>query len=273
MRPGRGESGILADVPSFNARMRQHLIELILFSTYAELRAERSRSYLGLIWWVLDPALMMATFWLVFGVIMHSGGPDYVPQLLVGLTLWQWMKSCMTHGGYAIWSNLGLVRQVRVPPLVFPLVAMLSDTVKFFYIFALLLVILWSAGFPPNIAYFALPPVFVAVFLFGAGVGFVIAAVVPLLPDLRFVIEQLLTVLMFLSGVVFSLASVPSPLREIMALNPVAVIMDAARGILMHGRWPDWISLAKVSAISLGVCLIGAFVVARLAPRYPKLAA
>ena len=93
--------------------MRQHLIELILFSTYAELRAERSRSYLGLIWWVLDPALMMATFWLVFGVIMHSGGPDYVPQLLVGLTLWQWMKSCMTHGGYAIWSNLGLVRQVR----------------------------------------------------------------------------------------------------------------------------------------------------------------
>jgi lipopolysaccharide transport system permease protein len=252
--------------------MHQHLIELVLFSTYAELRAERSRSYLGLLWWVLDPALMMATFWLVFDVILHSGGPDYLPQLLIGLTLWQWMKSCMTHGGYAIWSNLALIRQVRLPPLVFPIVAMLSDTVKFFYIFALLLVILWLAGYPPNIAYFALPPVFLAVFLFGAGVGFVIAAVVPLLPDLRFVIEQMLTVLMFLSGVVFSLSSVPSRLRDIMALNPVAVIMDAARGILMHGQWPDWIALGRVSLISLAVCLFGALIVARLAPRYPKLA-
>ena len=92
--------------------MRQHLIELVLFSTYAELRAERARSYLGLAWWVLDPAMMMLTFWLVFDVIMHSGGPEYLPSLLIGLTLWQWMKSCMTHGGHAIWSNLALVRQV-----------------------------------------------------------------------------------------------------------------------------------------------------------------
>ena len=252
--------------------MRQHLIELVLFSTYAELRAERARSYLGLIWWVLEPALMMATFWLVFDVIMKSGGPGYLPSLLIGLTLWQWMKSCMTHGGYAIWSNLGLVRQVHLPPLVFPIVAMLSDTIKFFYIFALLVVILWLAGYPPNMAYLALPPLFVAVLLFAAGVGFVIAAVVPLLPDLRFVIEQVLTVVMFLSGVVFSLGNVPSPLREIMALNPVAVIMDASRGILMRGEWPNWVGLGKVTLISIAACLIGATVVARLAPRYPKLA-
>jgi lipopolysaccharide transport system permease protein len=252
--------------------MRQHLIELVLFSTYAELRAERARSYLGLIWWVLEPALMMGTFWLVFDVIMKSGGPGYLPSLLIGLTLWQWMKSCMTHGGYAIWSNLGLVRQVHLPPLVFPIVAMLSDTVKFFYIFALLVVILWIAGYPPNMAYLALPPLFVAVLLFAAGVGFVIAAVVPLLPDLRFVIEQVLTVVMFLSGVVFSLGNVPSPLREIMALNPVAVIMDASRGILMRGEWPNWVGLGKVTLISIAACLIGATVVARLAPRYPKLA-
>lgn len=252
--------------------MRQHLIELVLFSTYAELRAERARSYLGLAWWVLDPAMMMLTFWLVFDVIMHSGGPEYLPSLLIGLTLWQWMKSCMTHGGHAIWSNLALVRQVNLPPLVFPLVAMLSDTIKFFYIFVLLLVILWIAGYPPNVAYLGLLPLFVAVFLFVAGVGFVIAAVVPLLPDLRFVIEQALTVVMFLSGVVFSLSSVPSPWREIMALNPVAVIMDAARGILMHGRWPNWVGLGKVSLISIVVCAIGAFVVVRFAPRYPKLA-
>jgi lipopolysaccharide transport system permease protein len=72
---------------------------------------------------------------------------------------------------------------------------------------------------------------------------------------------------------VFSLDQVPSPLREVIALNPVAELLDAARGILMRGEWPDWGALLKVSVISLGVCALGVFVVRRLSPRYPKLAA
>ncbi len=252
--------------------MRQHLIELVLFSTYAELRAERSRSYLGLIWWVVDPLMQFGVWWLVMDVILHTAGPGYLPSLLIGLTLWQWMKSCMIHGGYAIWSNLNLVRQVQLPPLVFPIVAMLSDTVKFFYILAVLLVILWCSGYPPNLAYFGLLPLFIVAFLLSAGIGFMIAALVPLLPDLRFVIEQVLNVVMYLSGVVFLLSNVPSPLREILALNPIAVIMDAARGVLMHGLWPNWVGLTKATLISLVACAIGVWVVGRLASRYQKLA-
>jgi len=252
--------------------MPQHLIELILFSTYSELRAERSRSYLGLIWWVAEPAMMMAAFWLVFDVILDTGGPGYLPFLLVGLTVWQWMKSCITHGGYAIWTNLGLIRQARLPVLVFPFVQMLADTIKFLYIFGLLLVILWLIGYPPNTAYLALPVLFAITLLFSAGVGFLVAAVVPLVPDLRFVIEQVLTVVMFLSGVVFALDAVPSPLREIISLNPVATLLDATRGILMHGLWPDWIALGKVALISAATCVAVMAVVLHLAPRYPKLA-
>ncbi len=253
--------------------MRQHLIELIFFSTYAELRAERARSYLGLAWWVLDPAMQMAVWWLLIDVILGAGGPGYLPSLLIGVTLWQWMKSCMIHGGYAIWSNLNLVRQVALPPLVFPIVAMLSDTVKFFYILAVLLVILWCSGYPPSLAYLGLLPLFVVMLLLSAGIGFVIAAAVPLLPDLRFVIEQVLNVVMYLSGVVFMLSNIKSPLREILALNPIAVLMDASRGILMRGEFPNWVGLGKSALIAVVACAVGACVVARLAPRYPKLAA
>ncbi|MEO8459411.1 MAG: ABC transporter permease [Dokdonella sp.] len=252
--------------------MRQHLIELVRFSTYAELRTERERSYLGLVWWVAEPAMMMATFWLLFGVILKTGGPDYVPFLLVGLTVWQWIRSCITHAGYAIWTNLGLIRQVKLPLAVFPLTQMLADTVKFFYIFALLLVVLWLMGYPPNWAYLALPLVFVVVFLFAAGIGFLMAATVPFVPDLRFVIEQVLTVAMFLSGVVFALDQVKEPLRSILALNPVAELLAASRGILMHGQWPDWIALGRVTVISAVVCAFGLWIVVRMTPRYPKLA-
>ena len=52
--------------------MRLHFFELIWFSTYAELRAERARSYLGLAWWLIEPAMNMATYYLVFAVVLRT---------------------------------------------------------------------------------------------------------------------------------------------------------------------------------------------------------
>ncbi len=252
--------------------MRQRYFELLLFSTYAELRAERSRSYLGLVWWVLEPAMMMAVFYLVFAIVLKSSAPDYVPFLLVGLTIWQWFKSCVSHGGHAIWTNLALIRQVKLPTLIFPSVQILADSVKFLYILTLLLIILWVTGYPPNAAYLALLPVLLVEFVFAVGVSYLVAAIVPLVPDFRFVIEQFLQIVMFLSGVVFALESVPEPWRALFKLNPIAVLVDAARGILMYARWPDWGSLLQVALISLAMCVLGGLSVTRLTPRYVKLA-
>jgi lipopolysaccharide transport system permease protein len=253
--------------------MRLHYLELVLFSTYAELRAERSRSYLGLIWWILEPAMNMAVYYLVFAVILQSSQPDYVPFLLVGLALWQWFKSCVSHGGYSIWQQLPLIRQVKLPAQVFPTVQILADTVKFLYILGLLLVILWACGYPPNVTYFALIPVLLVELVFAAGAAYLVAAVVPLVPDLRFVIEQLLQIMLFLSGVVFALDVVPESVRHWFVLNPIAVLIDAGRGILLHARWPDWFALGRVALISLALYAFGAFLIQRLTPRFVKLPA
>lgn len=252
--------------------MRLHFLELVWFSTYAELRAERARSYLGLLWWLVEPGLMMAAFWLVFDRILGTGGPGYLPFLLVGLVVWQWLKSSIVHAGHAIWMNLALVRQVRLPVLLFPLVALLADGLKFGVVFLLLLVVLWLAGYPPNAAYLSLPLLLLGMGICAAGCGLLLAALMPLLPDLRFVIEQLLTVLMFLSGVVFALQRVPQPYADWLAWNPVLVLLDALRGVLLHGAWPDWSALARIALPLLALAAAGLVGLRWLAPRYPKIA-
>ena len=251
--------------------MRPHYFELVLFSTYAELRAERSRSYLGLIWWILEPAMNMAVYYLVFVVILRSQQPDYLPFLLVGLTLWQWFKSCVTHGAYSIWQQLPLIRQVKLPSHVFPSVQILADTVKFLFILAVLMAILWYGGYRPNVAYFGLIPVLLIELLFATGAAYCLAAVVPLLPDLRFIIEQVLQVAMFVSGIVFALDIVPERLRVWFAWNPIAVLVDAGRGILMHGQWPNWYALGRVTVISLALYAFGVWLISRLHHRFVKL--
>jgi lipopolysaccharide transport system permease protein len=251
--------------------MRLHWLELIGFSTYAELRAERERSYLGFLWWIIEPAMNMGTYYLVFAIVLQTGQADYVPFLLVGLTLWQWFKSAVSHGGYSIWQQLGLIRQVKLPLQVFPSVQILADTIKFGFILALLLVILWLLGYPPSIQYLALIPVLLVELVFTAAIAYLVAAVMPFVPDLRFVIEQILQVVMFLSGVVFSLDSMSPALRGWFALNPIVQIMDAGRDVLMYARWPDWIGLGRVTLISLALFAFGAILIHRFTPRYVKL--
>ncbi|TDR42477.1 lipopolysaccharide transport system permease protein [Tahibacter aquaticus] len=253
--------------------MRLHFLELVWFSTYAELRAERSRSYLGLLWWLVEPALMMVAFWLVFDRILGTGGPGYLPFLLIGLVIWQWLKSSIVHAGHAIWMNLALVRQVRLPVLLFPLVALLTDSIKFGVVFLLLLAVLWLAGYPPNAAYLSLPLLLLGIGTCAAGCGLLLAALMPLLPDLRFVIEQLLTVLMFLSGVVFALQRVPQPYADWLAWNPVMVLLDAVRGVLLQGAWPDGSALVRIALPLLALAMAGLLGLRWLAPRYPKIAA
>lgn len=253
--------------------MRLHFFELVWFSTYAELRAERARSYLGFVWWLVEPALMMAAFWLVFDRILGTGGPDYLPFLLIGLVVWQWFKSSVVHAGQAIWLNIALIHQVRVPVLVFPLVNLLADAIKFAVVFCLLVVVLWCAGYAPNPAYLSLPPLLACVALCAIGGGLLLAALMPLLPDLRFVVEQLLSVLMFLSGVVFAIDRVPEPYARWLSWNPVLVLVDALREVLLHGRWPDWMALLRVAAMAIVLAVVGIATVQRLAPRYPKMAA
>jgi len=252
--------------------MRLHMLELIFFSTYAELHAERSRSYLGFAWWLIDPAMQMGVYYFVFAVALKSTAPDFLPFLLIGLTVWQWFKSSVTHGGLAIWQSLPLIRQVKLSASVFPSVQILADTTKFAFIFSLLLVVLWCTGYPPNATYLALLPVLLIELIFASAVAYLVAAVVPLIPDLRFVIEQILTVSMFMSGVVFSLQDVPAPWRTVLSANPMTELIEAVRNILIHAQWPDWIALGRVALISMLLFAAALLLIQRLTPRYVKLA-
>ena len=124
---------------------------------------------------------------------------------------------------------------------------------------------------PPNTAYAALPVVFVVVLVFAAASAYFIAALMPLLPDLRFIIEQLLMMMMMISGIVFSVQDVTPPLRSLLMLNPMVELVDATRGILMRGEWPNWIDLGEVAAISSLLYVAALLLIARLTPRYVKL--
>jgi lipopolysaccharide transport system permease protein len=248
-------------------------IELIAYQAYASLRAETTKTYIGFLWWIFDPVLFMAIFYFVFGVLLQRGTEDFVTFLLVGLVSWRWFQNSISNGAASILNGQQLMRQVYLPKLVFPLVNILTDIFKFSLVLALLLLYLWLSGYGMGVTYLALPVLLIVQLLLITALTCLVAALVPMLPDLRHLVGHILQVMLFTSGIFFSGEMIPEKFKPYFYLNPMANLIEDFRGVLMHDLWPDWAALFKIALFSGLLLVLAWMIIARFDYEYPKMIA
>ena len=226
-------------------------VDLVLYKTFADLRAEAAKTYINYLWWVVDPILSMLVFYLVFGLLLQRGGPDFVAFLLVGLATWNWYSQTLSHAGNTIMNGKGLMNQVHVPKLVFPVVNLLTDLTKFAVVLLVLLIFLWVFGYGIGNAYWALPVVVLTQFIMMLALALLLALLVPWVPDLKLVVDHLLHLQFFLSGIFYATSSLPAPYSDWILFNPMASLILDYRSILLAGNWPHWDRLGLIAGLSL----------------------
>jgi lipopolysaccharide transport system permease protein len=202
---------------------------------------------------------------------MQRGTPNYVQFLFVGLVPWRWLHTGLMHGSNAILSQRSLMQQVYLSKLVFPVVTFLTITFKFVVVFCLVLAFVWVSGFAPTIHYLALPVVIGVQFVLIFGLATFFAGVAPLVPDVRIFLDNVVRLWFFLSGVFYDLDRFSETAQVYLRLNPMAVILESYREILLHQQWPDLARLGWMGLGSLGVVALGIYVVRRYEYIYPKL--
>ena len=251
---------------------RIHYLELLLFKTYADLKAEAARTYLSFLWWVIEPVLFMLVFYVVFDLLFkRGGGGDFIPFLLCGLTVWKWFDGTLRMGMSCLRTNVALMRQVWLPKILFPSTIILNNTAKFAVVQILLLGFLWLYGYLPTRVYLALPVLLLVQLLLIMACTYWLAALEPFLPDLRLIVNNGLTLMLFLSGIFYSADRIPEAYKSYYFLNPMAALIDAYRDVLLDGVWPNWIRVGWVAFGSI-VGIYGAYVFFRRFDRiYPKI--
>lgn len=244
---------------------------LVLYKTYAELRTESERTYVGFIWWVVEPVLSMCVYYLVFQVILDRGTENFVAFLFVGLVPWRWLSTTIMHGANAILGERSLMQQVYLSKLVFPLVSVLTDTFKFLVVMILVLAFVLISGFEVGVFYLALPVVLVVQFLLTLGLTILFAALTPFLPDLRIVLNNLIRLWFFLSGIFWDVKIFSDQMQYYLRLNPMTVIIESYRDILLYGSWPDLERLLLIGGVGVLLCIGAILVLHRYNYVYPKL--
>ena len=248
-----------------------NLTDLVLQKTKAGLRAEASRGYLGVLWWVIEPIMYMSVFYIAFTHLLNRGDENFVIFLLVGLIVWKWFHATVNTGASALLANAGLMRQVYVPKVIFPLTTVAVNTFKFIIILVLLLIFLQFTAVEVTLTWALLPMLILAQLMLITAVTCLLSAIMPFFPDLRVILENVLMMFLFLSGIFYDIYNLPETIRTYLLFNPMAALIVMYRDILLNGAIPNWHHLYGILIFSSVIMLTAAWLFRRFDRVYPKI--
>ena len=238
------------------------------------LRADASRYFLGYLWWLLEPLLFVAVFYVVFELILDTGRGDFLVFLMCGKLAFIWFSKSVNQASNSIPANKGLIGRINVTKTLFPLSVIQEGVYRQIAVFLLLFCFLFVSGVSPDPTWLSLVPIILVNYLMIVACSLVGACLVCVVRDFSMVISLAMTFLLFTSGIFWDVRALGDPDKTamVLALNPLAFILDAYRQVLMHNTAPDWHHLLLIGCGSF-VLLVMTVLLMRRFSRYLALRA
>ncbi len=214
-------------------------VELIFTKAKLNLRSEVHRNYLSYGWWILEPLLYMGVFYVVFGVLLNRGDENYTTFLMTGLIPWMWFMKTVSACSSSILAGQNLMLQVGLPSIVFPLISFTQSTIKQIPVFILLIGFVLLQGYSPSNAWWSLILLFLVQALLTILIACLVAAIIPFVRDLTYLVPTGLTFLMFLSGIFYDYRMISVEWQDMFLLNPIAFILKSYREVFIESTMPE----------------------------------
>ena len=277
-----------ARVVSARSRLGQQLVDLwrsralLALLVRTELKVKYKNSVLGFAWSMLNPALYLVVFYIVFQIILGSGIPNFPIFLLSGLLVWNLFGAALGGGTAAVTGAAAIVKKVSFPRSVLPLSSVGAGLVHFFLQAVVLVAALVMFQYPVGWRYLWLLPLALGVLLILASAFAVfLAAINVSLRDTAHFVELALLAWFWMTPIVYPfrlVADRASPFVKVYFLNPVvwivisfqraiynrAVAVNVANGqrtvtkilpVDVTGWWYAW-HLLIVGAVSIVLFLV-----------------
>ncbi len=250
----------------------RHFREVFITKLVFNLKSEASKTYLGYLWWLVEPVLYVAALYLVFGRFLQIRTGDFILFLVCGQIPFMWFSKSISSSSSSIVKGKGLISQVAIPKAFFPLLTVSQDLVKQLVVFIAMLGFVLAMGEGITIHWLGLAPIIMVQFGLIVAVALFVSSIVPVFPDFKFLIGTGLTILMFGSGIFYSYEAVLLPEhRAIFLMNPMANLIKNYRDVLMYGQFPDWSALLAIAMFSIVLTVVMLLIFRRYDSSYARL--
>ena len=253
----------------FNVNLKEiwQYRDLILLFVKRDLTTSYKQTILGPLWILINPLLSTTVFTVIFGII--AGIPtDGTPQFLFymsGNILWGFFSSCLNRGSGTFLGNVRLFGKVYFPRLVMPISGIIYNLVNFFLqtsVFVILVIVyaVIGANVHPNWLIVLTPLLVLQTAMLGTGMGLIISSITTKYRDLNVLAGFGVSLLMYITPVVYPISQVPVNFRWLMLLNPVAPIVETYRCAFLGRGSFEWPFLLISLAVTAGLLFWGVVV-------------
>jgi lipopolysaccharide transport system permease protein len=231
--------------------------ELFFFFTWRDIKIKYKQTFLGFLWAVLQPLLMMIIFTLFFGRALDipSQNIPYPVFVFSGLLVWNTFSTGLSNAANSMVNNGLIIKKIYFPRLVIPVSGMLVALFDFCMAFILFIPLLMMYGQWPSVhALWSWPLAIVVCLIATIGPGCLLAALNMKYRDFRYVIPFLIQVLFFLTPVIYPVSLLDHPwLQYLVVASPMYAAVELFR-FPITGIFPDGLSI--LTSIGSGGILI-----------------
>ena len=271
-RPRRGPIGTIVETLRSIYQRRT----LLHYLTMARVRQDGGSSLLGNLWLILDPAIQLAIYYFLVGIVLNRPQENFPLFLFAAILPWRWFTMALSSATESVRRHDKVMRQIAFPQIVLPLSAVAASTTSFFFglipLFSLYLV------YPDRLTSWvlALPLVIAVQALWTLPFAIMFSALNVFLRDISSLVRHGLRLAFYVSPALFSFEKIQSvlapypPAHLILDLNPMAWILNAYRDLLYEGRSADWGALLAVALASIPFSLLSIYLFRRMSPSFVK---
>ena len=242
---------------------------LVQTMAIAKAESDNQNTYLGQVWALISPTINALVYVLIFGFLLkvgREGIDNTIAFIVVGVFMFRFFERSVMAGAHSLQKNMNLVRSVQFPRAVLPTAGVLAELTVLGPALVVMCVIAYFSGFLPIAGrvtidwYWLLLPVAVLLtWVFSTGCAFISARLVAQTPDIDNLLPHVIRILMYASGVIFSVDRFVSKFSWgwLMEYQPVAVYLYLVRSsILNETAYPPdafmWL-LGVIWAVLFGV--------------------
>ena len=229
---------------------------------WVSLKADAAKMYLSYAWWILEPLIWVAIFYLVFGVLLDRRSDDLIAFLLVGKFPFFWFSKSVTAASNSLLAYRGVIATNNIPRELFVFITLQECIYKQLVVFMVLGGFLVSLGYTPNPNWLWFLPLVALQYVMIVPVALMGALLVSWVRDFQMLIPLAMALLMFTSGIFWDINSLSAELQEwVKMLNPLAVLLDNYRSVLLRDGALDYrrLLIYGLSAFGLTVLMLATY--------------
>ncbi len=213
--------------------------DLIIELVSRDLKLKYRRSFLGYLWGILNPLLIMIVMTIVFSAMFKRNIENYPVYLLTGRLMFEFMQVSTTKALKSVTGNQALLKKTYIPKYIFTVAKVTSCMVDTVLSLGALFIVMIATRSPFHLTMLAIPLVIFKLFIFCLGLGFLLAELEVFFRDIEYVYHAVCTAWMYLSALFYPMESLPNLVQMFIKIaNPMYYYIAAFRDIVLYGRIP-----------------------------------